>query len=119
MSVVMSVVKNVGDHKCRWSQMSSVVIMNRSRCKNMYLKNKTVENWEGYRKLRNECVKLTRKVKTEYFKTIIYNLIIDNNKLWKTIKPKVTNKIKKSSYCKMERLFLKTQKLLKYLMTIL
>ena len=37
------------------------IIMNRSRCKNTYYKNKTVENLEKYRKLRNECVKLTKK----------------------------------------------------------
>ena len=37
------------------------MIMNRSRSKNLYLKNKTVENWDKYRKLRNECVKLTKK----------------------------------------------------------
>ena len=35
------------------------LIMNRSRCKNSYFKNKTVGNWEKYRKLRNECVKAT------------------------------------------------------------
>ena len=37
------------------------IIMNRSRCKNTYFKNKTVEYLEKYRKLRNECVKLTKK----------------------------------------------------------
>ena len=37
------------------------IIMNRSRSKNIFFKNKTVENWERYRKLRNECVKLTKK----------------------------------------------------------
>ena len=77
--------------------------MNRSRCKNKYLKNRTVENWERYRQLRNKCVKLTKKVKTDYFKNINIRSIIDNKK----------------SYWMMERLFLKTQKLLKYLMTIL
>ena len=28
------------------------------------------ENWERYRKLRNECVKLTKKTKIEYFRNI-------------------------------------------------
>ena len=32
-------------------------IMNRSRSKNAYIKNKTVDNWEKYRILRNKCVK--------------------------------------------------------------
>ena len=57
------------------------LIMNRSRCKNIYLKNKTVENWEVYRKLRNECVKLAKKVKTDYFRNINVQYIIDNNKI--------------------------------------
>ena len=39
------------------------LIMHRSRCKNAFFKNKTVENWEKYRQLRNNCVKLTKKVK--------------------------------------------------------
>ena len=56
------------------------LIMNRSRCKNMYLKNKTVEKWDRYRKPRNECVKLTKKVKNEYFKNINIQSIIDNSK---------------------------------------
>ena len=38
------------------------MIMNRSRSKNIYFKNKTVENWESYRKPRNECVKERQKL---------------------------------------------------------
>ena len=37
------------------------MIMNRSRCKNAYFKNKTIQNWEKYCKLRNEYVKYTKK----------------------------------------------------------
>ena len=43
------------------------MIMNRSRCKNTYFKNKTTENWEKYRKFRNACVKLTKRVKKDHF----------------------------------------------------
>ena len=43
------------------------MIMNRSRQKNAFLKNKTVDNWNKYRKVRNECVKLTKKVKKGVF----------------------------------------------------
>ena len=68
--------------------------MNRSRCKNAYIKNKTVENWERYRKLRNECVKLTKKVKIEYFRNINIQSINDNKIFWKTIKPNFSNKNK-------------------------
>ena len=44
------------------------MIMNRSRCKNAYFKNKTVQNWEKYRKLRNDCVKLTKKGEERIFR---------------------------------------------------
>ena len=68
------------------------MIMNRSRCKNAYFKNKTLENWEKYRKLRNECVKLTRKVKREYFENININSVNDNKTFWKTVEPFFTDK---------------------------
>ena len=73
------------------------MIMNRSRCKNTYFKNKSVENWERYRKLRNDCVKLTRKVKREYFENLNINSVKDNKTFWKTIKPNFTNKSNKSA----------------------
>ena len=56
------------------------MIMNRYRSKNTYFKNKTVENWERYRKLRNECVKLPKKA---YYKNITFLTIkknLENNK---------------------------------------
>ena len=68
------------------------MIMNRSICKNAYFKNKSVENWERYRKLRNDCVKLTKKVKREYFENLNINSVKDNKTFWKTIKPNFTNK---------------------------
>ena len=71
------------------------MIMNRSRCKNAFLKNKTAENWEKYRILRNECVKLTKKVKREYFEKLNINSVNDNKKFWNTIKPFFLIKIKR------------------------
>ena len=44
--------------------------MKRSRCKNAYVKHKTVEHWEKYCKLRNECVQITKKAKTKFWKTV-------------------------------------------------
>ena len=70
------------------------MIMNRSRCKNIYMKNKNADNWEKYRKLRNECVKLTKRAKKEYFKNINIKSINDNRKFWKIIKPNFANKNK-------------------------
>ena len=68
------------------------LIMNRSRCKNAFFKNKTVDNWEKYRRLRNECVKLTKKAKREYFDNLSLSNITDNKHFWKTVKPFFTNK---------------------------
>ena len=72
------------------------MIMNRSRCKNAYYKNKTVDKWEKYRKLRNDCVKLTKKVKREYFERLKINSANDNKIFWKTVKPFYTDKNKKN-----------------------
>ena len=58
------------------------------------MKNKTGENWEKYRKLRNECVKETRKVKKEYYQNLNISDITDNKKFWETIKPNFSNKNK-------------------------
>ena len=73
------------------------MIMHRSRCKNAYFNNKTVENWEKYRKLRNECVKYTKKAKREYFQNLDCQFLNDNKSFWKTIKPFFTSKGLKSS----------------------
>ena len=70
------------------------LIMNRSRFKNVYIKNKTAENRENYRKLRNECVKMTKKAKKEYFNNINIKSLNDNKRFWKIIKPNFTNKNK-------------------------
>ena len=70
--------------------------MNRSLCKNKYFKNKTVENWERYRKLRNEYVNLTKKAKKDYFTKINTKSVNDTKTFWKTIKPFFSDKTKKS-----------------------
>ena len=66
--------------------------MNRSRCKNAYFNNKTAENWEKCRKLRNEIVKMTKKVKREYFSCLNVNSVTDNKAFWKTVKPLFSDK---------------------------
>ena len=71
------------------------MIMNRSRCKNRFFKNRSVENWESYRRLRNECVKLTKKVKREYFENLDIKKFSDNKNFWNIVKPLFSNSIKK------------------------
>ena len=56
------------------------------------LKRKKHKNWERYRKLRNECVKLTKRVKKEYFEKLYISRVEDNKTFWKTVKPFFTDK---------------------------
>ena len=73
------------------AKSSRKMIMNRSRCKNVYFKTKTVENWENYRKLRDACTKSTRKAKKKYFQNLDMNDITDNRTFWKTVRPWLTS----------------------------
>ena len=73
------------------------MIMNRSRYKNKFFKNKTVENWENFRRLRNDCVKLTNKIKKDYFRNLNIRSVNDNKRFWKTIKPNFSEKNSKTS----------------------
>ena len=72
------------------------MIMQRSRYKNSYLKNKTVESWERYRRQRNDCVKATKKAKKEYFERLNIKTVCDDKRFWRTVKPYFTDKQKKS-----------------------
>ena len=61
--------------------------MDRSICKNPYIKNKTVYNWERTRKLQIEYVIPTKKVQIiEYFGNISIQFITDQKKSMKNIK---------------------------------
>ena len=66
-------------------------IVRRSRLKNISNKTRSAENWDNYKKQRNFCVDLLRKIKRSYFEQINIKDIIDNKKFWKTIKPFFSN----------------------------
>ena len=87
-----NILREVLDNHAPLTNSLRKMIMNRSRSKNKYFKNKTAENWEKYRKLRNECVSLTKKLKREYFQNPNINSINDNKTFWKTVKPFLCNK---------------------------
>ena len=72
------------------------MIMNRSRGKYAYFKTKTVENWGKYRKVRNDCVKATKKAKKNYLEKLNINSVNDNKTFWRTVKPFFTDKNKKN-----------------------
>ena len=67
-------------------------IYRRSRLKNKYNKEPTIENRNNYKKQRNMCVNLRKKAVKKYFKNITESGIMENKLFWKTLKPFVTNK---------------------------
>ena len=69
-------------------------IMTRSKLKRRYILDRTTVNFEKYKKQRNICVNLLRKIKKQYFNSIDVKNITDNKKFWKTDKPKFSNKYK-------------------------
>ena len=67
-------------------------IMVRSRLRNKYLKTKTIESRNMYKKQRNYCVTLLRKAKYNYYENLNIKVITDNKRFWKHIKPFFTDK---------------------------
>ena len=74
----------------------SKAIMIRSRLRNKYLKLNTVESRDAYKKQRNHCVSLLRKVKKNY-ENLDPSPITDNNKFWTQVKPFFTDKTPRNS----------------------
>ena len=68
-------------------------VMLRSRLRNRYNKNQTIENWNEFRKHRNSCVKLFRREKRNYYNNLDISLVTDNKKFWKTVKPLFSDKL--------------------------
>ena len=73
-------------HSKFMTQELSKAIMLRTRFRHQFLKMKISEAKAKYNKQRNICVSLTRKAKRNY--------ICDNKKIWATVKPLFSNKIK-------------------------
>ena len=67
-------------------------IMVRSRLRNKYLKLKTNETREDYKKQRNYCVTILRTAKRNYYENLNVNLVTDNKKNWKNVRPFFTEK---------------------------
>ena len=67
-------------------------IMVRSRLRNKSLKLKTMETRIKYKKQRNFCVSLLRKTKRKFYENLNPNLITDNKKFWKQVKPFFSDK---------------------------
>ena len=68
-------------------------IMKRTRLRNKFFKTKNELDRENYNRHHNFCVTLMRKEKKKYFSNFKSSDIIDNKKIWKTVKPIFTDKI--------------------------
>ena len=66
--------------------------MKRSNLRNKYLKSRSEEDRQRFRKQRNLCVSLLRKTKRSYYSNLNEKNVIDNRKFWKTVKPMLSNK---------------------------
>ena len=64
----------------------SKAIMVRSRLRNKYLKLKTKESRDAYKKQRNYCISLQRRIKKTFYENLDPNLISDNKTFWKQVK---------------------------------
>ena len=67
-------------------------ILVRSKLRNKFLKSKTSESRDKYKRQRNYCVSLLRKIKQNYYKNLNVEVINDNKTFWKNIKPLFSDK---------------------------
>ena len=85
-----------GNHLPFMNKKLSKAIMNRTRLRNKFLKNRTDENKRKYSKQRNYCVSLLRKTKRIYYNNLNEKNITDNKKFWKTVSPFLSDKVPSS-----------------------
>ena len=67
--------------------------MQRSKLRNIFLKNKTEENRNNYRKQRNLCAILLKKSEREFYGNLNQKKLRDNKKFWGVVKPVLSNKL--------------------------
>ena len=78
------------------NKVLSKAVMNRSRLRNKFTKDPTIDNEKSYKKQRNYCVNLFKKEKNKFFENIDTTEITDNKRFWKTVKPLFSDKQKSS-----------------------
>ena len=72
--------------------------MQRSRLRNAYLKDRTRAARIAYKKQRNVCVSILRKSKKYYDENLDAKNITNNKKLWGTMKPLFSNKVRSNMW---------------------
>ena len=83
-----------GNNKPFTTKGFSKSIIERTHLRNKFLKNPVVANKLAYKKQRNFCVLLLRKVKRKYFANLSEKNVTDNRKFWQTVKPFLCEKNK-------------------------
>ena len=84
------------NHSPFMNKSLSKITLVRTRLRNIFLKNKSEENKINYKKQKKLCVTLLRKSEREYFQNLIIENICANKRVWKVIKPLLSNKITSS-----------------------
>ena len=74
----------------------SKTIIARTRLRNRFLKNRSNQNRDLFRKQRNLRLRLLRKSKKDYFSNLNEKQITNNKRFWKTVKPFLSNKVQSS-----------------------
>ena len=69
-----------------------VAIMQRSKLRQKFLKERTNDSKHLCNKQRNLCVSLLQKTKVDYFKQVNNKVISDNKKFWQTTSPLFSEK---------------------------
>ena len=67
-------------------------IMVRSRLRNKFLRLKTIDAEIAYKKQRNHCVSILRNTKKHFYGNLNPNLVSDNKRFWKQVKPLFSDK---------------------------
>ena len=70
----------------------SKAVMNRSRLRNKFIKNPSLENRFNYTRYRNYCTGLFRKNIKSFYNNLDTKFVTDNRKFWKTVKPLFSDK---------------------------
>ena len=71
-------------------------IMRRSQLQTKYYKKKSHSNYVSFKKQKNFCSKLYKKERKKYYDALDIKKVTDNKQFWKTIKPFLSEKSKKS-----------------------
>ena len=82
-----------GNHQPFVNKELSKAIVNRTKLRNIYCKNKMDDDRTKYVRQRKYCVNLLRRVKRDYYNNLNTGNITDNKKFWKSVKPSFTDKI--------------------------